>query len=82
MDISDRELQVLVMDLMSFAHLYALINTGGESTAEWLANEPALGMMAEDRMRGIREDLAKYRDVTLGELMERMEGKHETRRKR
>jgi len=73
-DISDRELQVLVMDLMSFAHLYALIKTGGDSTAEWLANEPALRIMAEDRMRDVRENLTQYRDVTLGELMEKMEG--------
>ncbi len=81
MDISDGELQMLVVDLMSFAHLYALIRTGGDSTADWLANEPTLRMMAEDRMRDVRENLAQYRDVTLGELMEKMEGKHETGRK-
>jgi DeoR/GlpR family transcriptional regulator of sugar metabolism len=38
-------------------------------------------MMAEDRMRDIMENLAQYRNVTLGELMEKMGGKHETGRK-
>jgi hypothetical protein len=80
-DISDRELHLLVVDLMSFAHLFALIKTGGASTAEWLTSEPALLIMAEDRMRDVIENLAPYRDVTLGELMEKMAAKHETGRK-
>ena len=72
MEISDRDLQVLVMDLMSFSHLYALTK----------ANDPALRTMAEERMRDISANLAHYRDVTLGELMETMEGKDDKGRKR